>query len=69
VRVNAVAPGYVDTGWTRTWPAERNRAAIARTPLQRACTPADIAEVMLFLAVGTAMVTGQTVVVDGGLTL
>src|SRR4051794_13947143 len=33
VRVNAVAPGYVDTDWTRTWPAERNRAAIDRTPL------------------------------------
>ena len=69
VRVNAVAPGYVDTEWTRSWPAERNREAIERTPLKRPCKPEDIAEVILFLAVGTAMVTGQTLVVDGGLTL
>lgn len=69
VRVNAVAPGFVDTEWTRTWPAERNRETIERTPLKRACKPEDIADAMLFLAVGTAMVTGQTLVVDGGLTL
>jgi 3-oxoacyl-[acyl-carrier protein] reductase len=69
VRVNAVAPGFVDTGWTRTWPAERTRGAIAATPLKRACKPEDIADAMLFLCVGTAMVTGQTLVVDGGLAL
>jgi 3-oxoacyl-[acyl-carrier protein] reductase len=69
VRVNAVAPGYVDTDWTRTWPAERNRAAIERTPLKRACQPQDIAEVIVFLCVGTGMMTGQTVVIDGGYAL
>jgi 3-oxoacyl-[acyl-carrier protein] reductase len=69
VRVNAVAPGFVDTEWTQTWPQERTRSTIERTPLKRACKPADIAETILFLAVGTAMITGQTVIVDGGLTL
>jgi 3-oxoacyl-[acyl-carrier protein] reductase len=67
VRVNAVAPGYIDTPWTKDWPAELKEGAIARTPLKRACTPEDIAEVILFFAAGAAMVTGQTLVVDGGL--
>jgi 3-oxoacyl-[acyl-carrier protein] reductase len=69
IRVNAVAPGFVDSPWNRDWPAERRQASIERTPLKRACTPADIAETILFLCAGAAMITGQTVVVDGGLTL
>jgi 3-oxoacyl-[acyl-carrier protein] reductase len=67
VRVNAVAPGLVDSPWTKDWPAERKRDAIERTPLRRMCRPEDIAEAMFFLAAGGAMVTGQTLVVDGGL--
>src|SRR5262245_54850512 len=39
-RANAVAPGFVDTEWTRPWPAERKQAAIERSLLTRACTPA-----------------------------
>jgi 3-oxoacyl-[acyl-carrier protein] reductase len=69
IRVNAVAPGFVDSPWNREWPAERRQASIERTPLQRACTPGDIAETIFFLCAGAAMITGQTVVVDGGLTL
>ena len=69
VRVNAVAPGHVDSPWNKEWPAERKAASIARTPLKRACKPGDIAEAILFLCAGGAMVTGQTLVVDGGLTL
>jgi 3-oxoacyl-[acyl-carrier protein] reductase len=69
VRVNAVAPGFVDSPWNREWPADRKAQSIERTPLQRACTPADIAEVIFFLCAGGAMITGQTIIVDGGLTL
>jgi 3-oxoacyl-[acyl-carrier protein] reductase len=69
IRVNAVAPGFVDSPWNKDWPPERKAASIARTPLQRACRPEDIAEVILFLCAGGAMITGQTVIVDGGLTL
>jgi 3-oxoacyl-[acyl-carrier protein] reductase len=69
VRVNAVAPGHVDSPWNRDWPPERKQASIARTPLQRACMPADIAEAIFFLCAGGAMITGQTIIVDGGLTL
>jgi 3-oxoacyl-[acyl-carrier protein] reductase len=69
VRVNAVAPGFVDTDWTRQWPAERKQASIERTLLKRACTPADIAAAIVFLCADAAMVTAQTLVVDGGYSL
>ena len=69
VRVNAVAPGFVDTEWTRNWPKEARQSAVDRAVLKRFCTPQDIADVIVFLCVGTSMMTGQTVVVDGGLSL
>jgi len=67
VRVNAVAPGLVDSPWTRAWPAERKQAYVDSALMKRVCTPADIAEAILFLAAGGAMVTGHTLPVDGGL--
>jgi 3-oxoacyl-[acyl-carrier protein] reductase len=67
VRVNAVAPGLVDSPWTKPWPEEKKRDHVAKTLIPRMCTPADIAEAMLFLAAGGAMVTGQTLAVDGGM--
>ncbi len=69
VRVNAVAPGAVDSEWQIEWTEERRRQSVERALLKRRCTPDDIAEVIAFLGCGAAMVTGQTVVVDGGLTL
>src|SRR5713226_9855832 len=69
VRVNAVAPGFVDTEWTRRWPAARKQASIERTLLKRACTPADIAAAIVFLCADASMVTAQTLVVDGGYSL
>ena len=68
-RVNAVAPGFVDTDWTRPWPTARKQASIERTLLKRACTPADIASAIVFLCADTSMVTAQTLVVDGGYSL
>ncbi len=69
VRVNAVAPGSVDSTWPIEWPEERKQMSAEKALLKRRCTPEDIAEVIVFLGVGGAMVTGQTLVVDGGLTL
>ena len=66
VRVNAVAPGLVETPWTAGW--EPNEAIVARTPLGRAATPDDIADAVVSLA-RTPFATGQVLVVDGGLTL
>lgn len=69
VRVNAVAPGAVDSAWPIEWTAEERSKSIDNALLKRRCTPEDIAEVIVFLGVAGAMVTGQTVVVDGGLTV
>jgi 3-oxoacyl-[acyl-carrier protein] reductase len=68
-RVNAVAPGAVDSPWMVEWTEERRQASAEKALLKRRCTPDDLAEVIVFLLAGAAMVTGQTVVVDGGLTL
>ncbi|MHB1874390.1 MAG: SDR family NAD(P)-dependent oxidoreductase [Streptosporangiaceae bacterium] len=70
IRVNAVAPGVVDTA---LW--ERNKAipgviesVQAQTPLRRWGRPDDIADVIVFLASDAArFVTGQTISVDGGM--
>ena len=67
VRVNAVAPGYVRTPWTQRFGQALEERTVKRTALRRAGEPEDIAEVMLFLCAGAAYMTGQTVLVDGGL--
>src|ERR1700733_3289694 len=69
IRVNAVAPGFVQTPLTAPWPQARKEASLARTMLQRLATPDDIAEAMLFLAAGASYITAQTIVLNGGLTL
>lgn len=69
VRVNAIAPGAVDSAWMVDWTDEERRQSIERAVLKRRCQPEDLAEVILFLGFGAAMVTGQTIVADGGLTL
>lgn len=67
VRVNAVAPGLVDTPWTADW--HDVRAAVhAMTPLKASAQPDDIAELVLTL-VRSRYVTGEVWVVDGGLQL
>jgi ketoreductase RED2 len=67
VRVNAVAPGLVDTPWTADWDVIREFVR-ASAPMQRSGTPEDIAHVILGL-VGAKYVTGEIVLVDGGIHL
>jgi 3-oxoacyl-[acyl-carrier protein] reductase len=69
VRVNAIAPGAVDSSWMVEWTNQERQSSIEKAVLKRRCQPEDLAEVILFLGFGAAMVTGQTIVVDGGLTL
>jgi len=68
IRANAVAPGSVDSTWQIQWTEDYKQQAAERAALKRRCLPDDIAEVIVFLGFGAAMVTGQTVVVDAGLT-
>jgi len=67
VRVNAVAPGLVDTPWTADWDVVREVVRQV-APLRRSGQPDDVAEVVVALA-RAAYVTGQVVVVDGGLSI
>jgi len=67
VRVNAVAPGLVDTPWTQDWDEVRSLVQ-SMAPLRRSATPDDVAEVVLGL-IRSTYVTGEVVVVDGGLGL
>jgi ketoreductase RED2 len=67
LRVNAVAPGLIDTPWTADWDFQR-AAVAAVTPLKRIGQPHDVAEVVVALA-RAAYVTGQVVAIDGGLTI
>jgi 3-oxoacyl-[acyl-carrier protein] reductase len=69
VRVNAVAPGSVDSTWMVEWTNAQVAAMSDGALLKRRCTTDDIAEVIVFLGFGASMVTGQTITVDGGLTL
>ncbi len=70
VRVNCVAPGFIDTRWLRQglgplFEPARQRTS-EQTPLGRVATPEDIAQVVLSLIEGADFVTGQTIVADGG---
>ena len=70
VRVNCVAPGFIDTRWLREglgsfFEQVKERTA-EQNPLGRVSTPEDIAQVVLSLIEGADFVTGQTIVVDGG---
>ena len=72
VRVNAIAPGLVRTDFARAlWENEARRVARERvTPLRRLGEPGDIAGAAVFLASPAgAYVTGQCIVVDGGVTI
>lgn len=67
VRVNAVAPGLVETPWTSDWELQ-HEAVAAMAPLHRSATPADCAEAVLAL-VRNPYITGHILTVDGGTSL
>lgn len=68
VRVNAVAPGPVQTRWLADH-QDMVESAMKLTPLKRPATPDDVAAVAVFLADETSLMTGQVLVVDGGRTI
>lgn len=65
LRVNAVAPGFVDTEWQKTKPAEIRQSIERKIALGRFCDPAELAEVYKML-VENSYFNGEVVVVDGG---
>src|SRR5215469_5889173 len=70
VRVNAVAPGWMEGDWMKRMLGERYEDLMARraksTPLRRCATAEDVAEVIVNLITSNRFVNGETVVIDGG---
>jgi len=70
IRVNAVAPGWIEGEWMKRTLAENYEGLIARrakyTPLKRCCTEEDVADSMLSLILHNRFVTGEIIIVDGG---
>ena len=67
IRVNAVAPGVVDTEMGKSIPEENRKVMLTNVPLGRFAEPSEIADVILFLASDlSTYVTGQTLHVNGG---
>lgn len=70
VRVNAVAPGFIETEMTASLSPEVRAEYAKVIPLQKMGSPLDVANLCLFLASdASAYISGQTVAVDGGLTM
>ncbi|HEX5450066.1 MAG TPA: 3-oxoacyl-[acyl-carrier-protein] reductase [Gaiellaceae bacterium] len=68
IRANVVAPGYVKTQLTDVLPEEATKAMIANTPLGRVAVPQEVAGAVRFLASDeAAFITGEVLLVDGGL--
>lgn len=68
VTVNVVAPGYIDTDMTAVLPEKVKETVLAQVPLKRMGKPEDIAEMTAFLVSDkAAYITGQTMMVDGGM--
>ncbi len=66
VRVNGIAPGYVNSGWECSF-GDVESAAKARVPLARVGQPEDYAELIVFLCAGAAYMTGEVIPITGGL--
>ncbi|CAN5837826.1 3-oxoacyl-[acyl-carrier-protein] reductase [soil metagenome] len=69
ITVNVIAPGFIETEMTHVLGEEAQGEFLARIPLGRLGTPADVANLALFLASSMSdYITGQVICVDGGLT-
>lgn len=70
VRVNAVAPGFIDTQMTANLPEKARQLLMGQIPMGKLGRPEDVATVIRFLAGPAAgYVTGQVIVVDGGMVM
>lgn len=69
IRVNAIAPGYLETEMTDKLDERQRSQIIRRTPMGRLGLPEDVVGVVSFLlSPASAFITGQSIVVDGGIT-
>jgi len=73
VRVNAVAPGFIDGAWLQQGLGDAyepvKKFQQSRSPLGQVCTPEDVRDAILAFIEGSDLVTGQVLVCDGGVTI
>ena len=70
ILVNCVSPGYTDTEMIKTLSETEKLNLIKNVPISRLCTPKEVSNVVLFLlSPHNNFITGQNIVIDGGLTL
>ena len=70
IRVNIVAPGWIQTAFGNGVPEDVHRAVVSSTPLKRWGTPEDVAGAAIYLASpAAAFLTGQTIMVGGGIVM
>lgn len=68
ITVNSIAPGYVETEMSSTLSASQLKQIVNRTPLGRLASEEDVLNCVRFLlSDGAAMITGQTILIDGGI--
>lgn len=70
IRINAVAPGYIETAMTAEFTEKFRRKCIDEIPMKRFGTAKEVAHLCAFLASDRSVyITGQTFVIDGGLSV
>ena len=70
ILANVVAPGFIDTAMTAAMTEDAKKALFTQIPLERLGTPRDVAGIVAFLSSEYASyITGQVVVVDGGMVM
>lgn len=69
VRVNAIAPGFIETPMTEKLPEEVKKAAIEKISMRRFGKPEEVAKLVRFLVTDGTYINGQVIVIDGGMEL
>jgi len=69
IRVNTVAPGFIETEMNSQWSGEYRSRLVSRIPMRRFGEPEEVARAVAFLVEDGTYITGQTLVVDGGRTI
>ena len=70
IRVNAIAPGFIDTQLTSAYQGEKRKALLQKIGLQRAGAPKEVAALVVhLLSSQSAYITGQTLRIDGFMSL
>ena len=67
ITVNAVCPGFIETGMWHSIPGDVRESILSRIPVRRVGSPEDVAKAVRYLVVDGAYVTGQTLNVNGGI--